>query len=123
MKPIAPTNLADVSTWTEAQLAYAAPIIVTKAVAAASECYADARNADAYGSLDAKRIAVGFASIGHRHMKAVLFWQQVQLGNKPKIPVFLKSQRVSSYEQMNKRVRIAKTRYAGPKDWGIWSNS
>lgn len=114
-KPNRPADLSNVSTWTPDQMAYAAPIIAEKAIAAASETYAQARATD---HLEAK---VELTKIANTYMNTGLFWQQVQLGNSPKVPVFLKSQRVQSYEQTNKRYRPAKTRYAGPKDWGIWS--
>lgn len=121
IKPTRPANLADVSTWTQEQMAYAAPIIINKAVNAASETYAQAREAAAVGDSMGMAYAADLAKIANRYTKAVLFWQAVQLGENPKVPAFLKSQRVRSYEQMNKRVRPAKTRYAGNKDWGIWS--
>jgi len=114
-RPAAPANLADVSTWTAEQMAWAAPRIVTKAVAAASDTYAQARET---ASAEAK---VELTKIAERYMAQVLFWQGVMNGDAPKIPTFLKAQRVRAYQQTNERHRPCKTRYAGPKDWGVWS--
>lgn len=121
MKPEAPKNLNDVSTWTKEQMDYAAPLIISKAVAAASETYAQARDAAAAGDHNGMSYAADLAKIANRYTKTVLFWQSVQLGENPRVPAFLKSQRVRSYEQMNRRFKAAKTRYAGPKDWGVFS--
>lgn len=120
-KPPKPSNLSDVSTWTPEQMAYAAPIIVKRAAEQASAAYADARELNSSGSWAGRDAAAKMSKIGDRYMKTMLFWQAVQLGESPKIPTFLKAQRVRSYEQTNQRLRPAKTRYDGPKDFGIWS--
>lgn len=120
-KPPAPMNLADVSTWSDQQKAYAAPLIISKAITATSETYAQAREAAAVGDGMGMAYAAGLGKIANRYHLTVLYWQAVQLGMNPKVPTFLRSQRVKSYEQTNKRLRPAKTRYAGPKDWGIWA--
>ena len=115
-RPTTPTNLADVSTWTREQMAWAAPQIVNLAVAATSETYAQAR------ALPACEAKVELVKIADRYMAQVLFWQSVMLGESPKVPTFLKAQRVRAYQQTNERHRPAKTRFAGPKDWGVFSN-
>lgn len=114
-RPTAPANLADVSTWTAEQMAWAAPRIADKAAAAAADTHAQARDA---ASLEAK---VELSKIADRYMAQVLFWRGVMLGESPKVPTFLKAQRVRAYQQINERHRQPKTRYAGPKDWGVWS--
>jgi hypothetical protein len=119
-KPTKPANLADVSTWTREQMAYAAPIIVNRAVKATSDTFELARKYAAEGTLAGADAAAQLSKTAKRYMETVLFWQSVQLGESPKVPAFLKSQRVRAYQQTNQRHRAAKTRFGGQKDWGIW---
>lgn len=117
MKPEAPRNLNDVSTWTEEQRKWAAPRIVTLAAQFASETSQEAR--EMRSTYPAGYVEL--AKIAERHLAAAAYWSAVAAGDSPKIPVFLKEQRVSSYQQTNERYRPHKARYAGPKDYGVWS--
>lgn len=117
MKPEAPKNLNDVSTWTEAQRLWAAPRIVTLAAKFASETSQEAREMRCTYPEGANELG----KIAERHLLAAVYWSAVAAGDSPKVPVFLREQRVSSYQQINARYRPSKSRYAGPKDYGVFS--
>lgn len=114
-RPATPADLSRVSTWTEDQKAWASLRIAEKAIAAASETYAQAREAR---DLEAR---VELSKIAGRYLAAAIYWQEVANGTNPKVPTFLNAVLVSSYEQTNGRVRRHKVRNAGPKDWGVFS--
>lgn len=114
-RPAAPADLSRVSTWTADQKAWASLRIAEKAIAAASETYAQARDSR---DLEAR---VELSKIAGRYLAAATYWQEVANGTNPKAPAFLNAVLVSSYEQTNGRVRPHKVRNPGPKDWGVFS--
>lgn len=115
MKPPAPANRNDVSTWTQEQLSYAATIIPRR--------IAELNRQDTETIIGTNNLVLiaGLRGLIYRRTKHLHYWLSVQAGNNPKVPVFLREQRVAGYQQTNERHRPSKTRYAGPKDWGIWN--
>lgn len=118
MRPVTPSDLSRVSTWTSEQMAWAAPRISALAAKAVSETSAQAREYRAAGDLEAY---AGLSKIVSGYMAQAVFWSAVAAGDRPKVPAILNAVRVEAYEQTNGRVRPAKIRNPGRKDWGVFA--
>ena len=112
-----PNDLTDITTWTDAQKAWAAPKIIFRASTAIDDLNASIFSANMARDLES---AVGFAKIRNRYQDALTYWKAYASGSPIALPRSMKKIRVSSYEQTNKRVRPAKTINGKDKSWGVW---